>query len=117
MKIIDKAALSTPRSPFCEYCLRSCRNPTERHHIVARGLGGGSRMDIPENLIDLGECWDCGCHQKAQAGKISKAVLWERVAAREGTTVRKILNLIARLQGKFVRSARQQPWHRRRKIK
>jgi len=84
MKIIDPAALKTPRSPLCEWCGIYTRRETERHHIVSRGMGGGNRLDIPENLIDLGGAFDCGCHDKAQRGEIKQVELWVKVGNRLG---------------------------------
>lgn len=85
MKVINPELLKTPRSVVCEYCGLYCRRPTERHHIIGRRMGGGSRLDIPENLIDLGSPWDCNCHERAGCGKITKAELWRIVARRMGT--------------------------------
>jgi hypothetical protein len=53
-------------------------------------MGGGSRLDIEENLIDLGGPWDCGCHDEAQAGMIKKDELFARVALRLNRTVEDI---------------------------
>jgi hypothetical protein len=97
VKIKDKAVLATPRSLRCEYCDRLCGHDTERHHIVFRGIGGGKRLDIVENVVDLGGPWDCGCHQKADARKITSDELYAIVAKRLGTTARKIKNKIKRL--------------------
>ena len=97
MKVIDKAALATPRSALCEYCGRYCRKPTERHHIICRGMGGGKRMDVPENLIDLGGPWDCECHEAAQAAIITPEELLNKVAKREGRTVAWLKDFLNRL--------------------
>lgn len=48
-----------------------CKQPflrREPHHIIACGLGGGHRMDIPINLVALGPTLFfplCPCHGKA----------------------------------------------------
>lgn len=97
MKIIDPAALATPRSVTCEWCGLYCRKPTERHHIVSRGMGGGSRLDIRENLIDLGGAFDCDCHGRAQAGKISKDSLFNTVAMAIDSTLAKVKSKVYRL--------------------
>lgn len=97
MKVIDKAAMATPRSPHCQYCRRLCHHPTERHHIIPRGMAGGKRMDVPENLIDLGGPWDCNCHTIAQAGRFTHEELFEEVAKREGRTVKWLMAFLNRL--------------------
>lgn len=86
-KIVDPGVYNTPRSVTCEHCGLYCRKPTERHHIVSRGMGGGHRLDVPENLIDLGSVWDCSCHARAQAGLITRSALQSLVAKRLGITV------------------------------
>ena len=97
MKIIDPEVMNTPRSPLCEACGTYCRRPTERHHIVSRGMGGANRLDIPENLIDLGGPFDCNCHGKAQSGHIKKAKLFRIVARRMGTLAWMIRQKVYRL--------------------
>lgn len=97
MKIIDPAVMKTPRSPLCEYCGLYCRRPTERHHIVSRGMGGANRLDIEQNLIDLGGAFDCGCHDRAQRGEISKDDLFECVALKLGSTHAQVKTKVMRL--------------------
>jgi|ERR1700683_1558418 len=108
MRIIDKAALATPRSPTCQNCGCYCRKPTERHHIIARGMAGGSRMDIPQNLIDLGGWSDCDCHCRAQRGKITISALCYQVTKRynvDGLTVQTFLRRLQRMDKPIV------PWN------
>lgn len=97
MKVIDKKALATPRSHHCEYCGRFCRYPTERHHIIPRGMAGGKRMDVPENLIDLGGAWECGCHVQAGAGEITQVELLREVGKRERKTLEWLCHFLNRL--------------------
>jgi hypothetical protein len=97
MTITDPVVMASPRSPLCQYCGLYCRQPTERHHIVPRGMGGGSRLDILINTLDLGGCWDCDCHGRAQRNEIKQDDLFRVVARREKTTVEAIREEIWRL--------------------
>lgn len=65
LREIDRAALATPRSPFCEFCGRTDQ-AIHRHHLKTKGSGGSDR-----NTIDL--C--VTCHTRVHAGRISKAEL------------------------------------------
>lgn len=70
MKIINDKLLDEFRGPGrCEKCLFwfPVRYP---HHIYARGFGGGSRMDVPENLVSLCSVMPGnGCHEACHARK------------------------------------------------
>jgi len=97
MIVIDEPMLDLFRGPGrCEGCGKPCRR-REPHHIKKRGLGGGSRLDIPINLIALGSAFDCACHIKAEAGTLPKAKLLEIVAGREGRTPEQVELEIYRL--------------------
>jgi hypothetical protein len=77
--IIDFDALAACRNrPACECCKR--RPPCEAHHVWFRGMGGGSRLDVPINLIAL--CRQC--HNQVHAGVIRRDDLLAIVALREG---------------------------------
>lgn len=67
----------------CEVC--GVGGKLEVHHIFARGMGGGGRLDIPWNLIIL--CVDCHC--KAQAGAIERRLLLGMAAEREIWRIRR----------------------------
>ena len=97
MIIIDNALLRTARSLRCEYCDRLCGYPTERHHIVPRGMGGGNRLDVAENLVDLGGAFDCRCHEDAQKGVITKKELFCAAGRRLGTSGLKCKNKVNKL--------------------
>ncbi len=66
----------------CEFCEES--PAVQLHHIKAKGIGGGSCLDVSFNLIML--CVEC--HAKAHDGAIPKSVLWGIAAERE---VRRLL--------------------------
>ena len=53
----------------CEYCDNEIL--VDVHHIDPRGMGGNPDKDVFENLIGLGR----RCHDKAEAGEISKEQL------------------------------------------
>lgn len=75
MRIEDEAVLREMRGPGrCEWC--GAYGPhREAAHILARGLGSGSRLDIPLNLVSLGiGGWVgyaavCVCHNDSHNGK------------------------------------------------
>ena len=93
MKIIDKALLSLfGLGVWCAYCGKRAPG-LDPHHLWAKGLGAGSRLDISINLIGL----DRRCHTLVHAGKIKKAALLAIVAKREGTTPEAITDEINRL--------------------
>ena len=80
MKIVDPDVMIQLHEEVtrCELC--DNRHPKlEVHHIWSRGMGGGSRLDIPWNLIVLCQ----PCHMDAQANKIPKRTLWGIAAERE----------------------------------
>lgn len=64
-KIRDERLLSTFRAAGrCELCGRDCAK-RQAVHVLPKGIGGGLRMDIPENL--LGACLPfagCGHHEQ-----------------------------------------------------
>lgn len=66
----------------------------EVHHLFAKGMGGGGRIDMPYNLIGL-----CGlCHFRLHTGKITRQELLDFVAERENTTPEWITSEIYRLR-------------------
>ncbi len=77
--ITNEAVLDLFRtSGPCEYCGRWCER-RDPHHARAKGLGGGSRLDLPINLISL-------CrkhHDEAHAGNIPRHVILALIAVRE----------------------------------
>lgn len=90
MKVIDENVLDTFRAKKnCEWCGR-WTVPCEAHHWKPRGIGGGSRLDIKENLIGL--CREC--HNRAESGDIPRSAILETIADREGMTPEQVQELI-----------------------
>lgn len=57
MRVADKGPLAAYQGKgMCEWCRRSY---LVRHaaHVYARGMGGGSTLNHPWNLVSL--CWQC----------------------------------------------------------
>ncbi len=99
MIVIDEKLLEEFRATIiCEWCGRHILSAAHPHHIYARGMGGGSRLDVRENLIAL--CFQC--HGDVHAGLIARDDLWGKVAAREnclqGTIKRKIARLLRKVR-------------------
>lgn len=100
MKILDEALLDEFRTVGrCDVCGRSClfREP---HHIWARGMGGGGRLDVRINLLAVGQSrtYQCFCHGLIHNGAIKRDDLLLIVARREKTTPGAIRDEINRLR-------------------
>jgi hypothetical protein len=82
LKIIDEKTLDLFRGAgLCEWCGHwfAWREP---HHWHAKGLGGGSRIDLPRNLLSL--CRQD--HSSAHRGVIDRKDLLRIIAKRERCT-------------------------------
>lgn len=86
MRIVDDNLLDYFRSrPRCEYCGHASPGRLDPNHVYARGIGGGSRLDVVLNLVALCPGWTGGqCHDKYHNGRISRAELWRIIETREG---------------------------------
>lgn len=91
MQIIDRAAIEKARKPYCELCGRE--QATHVHHIFARGMGGGGRLDVAINLISL--CWQC--HRKVHDGRILRSHILQAVARRHRMGAEEIENRIRQM--------------------
>ncbi len=86
MILIDDNLLAEFRANLrCEWCLRLAL--VQPHHLRAKGMGGGSQLDIRANLIAL--CTRCH-HSHHYSNRPTRQELLEVVAAREGRTVAEI---------------------------
>jgi hypothetical protein len=88
MILVDENLLYRFRGPGkCEWCDKhhQARHP---HHLLARGMGGGGRLDHRLNLIALCPV----CHNEVHCGVIMRCDLLAKVAVREGILQREILN-------------------------
>lgn len=96
MIVIDDDLLDEFRNKLrCEFCGARTLG-CEPHHVHARGMGGGSRLDVRENLIGL--CRDC--HDKAHLCKIDRADILAKIAAREKKTPQQCQEVIWNLLSK-----------------
>lgn len=78
MKIICEKTLDLFRTPrTCEHCLKPCK--PDPHHLWAKGMGGGGRIDLRINICALCRT----CHTELHAGKIEPLELLLIVARRE----------------------------------
>jgi HNH endonuclease len=107
MLIIDEPLLGYFRSKrVCELCRQPPREGErlQPHHVHARGMGGGSRLDTPLNLLAL-----CGrCHSLVHQSTDEKLRCREVVAYREGLLVAQVEEAIWRLLRRS--KEHQQPW-------
>jgi hypothetical protein len=102
----SEAVLDRFRSaPCCEWCGRSVCRAEPHHFYHKRGMGAGSQLDIPENLVSLCRL----CHHAAEnlrpsataltRGPVTREALLKVVAQREGweeQTLKCWLNLLGR---------------------
>lgn len=68
------------RKTFCELCGKPCPQGCDPDHVQCRGMGGGSRIDTPLNIVH--PCREC--HNKRHAGLIPRSRLWAIIDARYG---------------------------------
>lgn len=101
MIVIDEALLDQFRGPGrCEFCGALVKR-REAAHVLARGMGGGSRLDVRENLVALCGPWDGACHLKSHQGQHPTTQdLLEVVAKREQKTAAEILDYLWKLKRK-----------------
>ncbi len=98
--IFDEACLDRFRGPgLCDFCKRlvSRREP---HHIIRRGLGGGSRYDVSYNLAALCAVFSGGldCHSRVHDGHILRCEIVAVVSAREGVSYDELEDRLAVLK-------------------
>jgi hypothetical protein len=94
MKIVNAKLVQEMGGPgLCEHCLAPSFH-REVHHALAKGMGGGGRMDHPFNLISL-----CGsCHDNLHDGNLSREILWAVIAEREGVSVEEVKTEVYRIR-------------------
>ena len=65
----------------CEWCGYRDQGRLDPHHVEARGMGGGKRLDVALNLVSVHRF----CHQEIEAGGVkAKEKCFEIIAKREG---------------------------------
>lgn len=116
MIVINEKTLKRFRLPGeCEFCgLWLPRR--EAHHVLGRGAGGGSRLDIPEALCSLCPFWmGNDCHRLHGDDPDYLEAFLFIVAEREGFSsagaVREYLDLVLRTpKGQPLPAAPVCPW-------
>ncbi len=87
-------ALSAARArPYCEICGRPNDGHFQAAHVLTRGMGGGSEVSHPWNLLGL--CADC--HQRQHTEGVS-GILFGLVARRVGRPVEQIKQVVRELR-------------------
>lgn len=94
VKIIDERLLDEFRAEGCCELCRCFAGRREPHHIFAKGMGGGGRLDVRINLLGL--CWICHC--EVHNGQISRDACMVVVSNRDGMTCEAIQEEIWRLR-------------------
>lgn len=74
----------------CELCGKGCMR-REPHHVIAKGMGGGRRLDIRINIVAVGSSpgMECQCHNNVDTAS-EKSRCLRIIAERERTTVEAI---------------------------
>lgn len=103
MRIPNNKLLKLFRTPgYCELCGFFVRK-REPHHLRAKGMGSGGRLDIRCNLLALGGTeklpdgrvrFTCHCHKLFHAGKVSFMELVKIAAAREKVSPEAIVEVL-----------------------
>jgi len=80
---------------LCEWCGRQLPGGADPHHWrYKRGMGGGSRLDHPYNLVSMCRGFTNGgwksCHEEAERHEITQAQLLNLVATRENVSPERI---------------------------
>lgn len=93
--IVDEELLTAVRMQSrCELCGRYSRTGLDPHHLLARGMGGGGRLDVKENLIGLCRV----CHQATHQSPAIREEAFAVVARREGLAPGQLREKLWKLQ-------------------
>ncbi len=66
MRHVSEETLDLYRGPGrCENC-GAYSGHREPHHVLAKGVGSGKRLDLALNLVALGPAFSCQCHRDVQ---------------------------------------------------
>lgn len=79
----------------CEIC-HEWRHRLFPHHFHGRGMGGGSQMDVRENLLAL--CWKC--HEDCHWARVERKEQLRLIARREKMTPEQVMDRIYELLGR-----------------
>ena len=91
----DDKMLSLFRLAFsCSYCRQPTPGGTDPCHVITRGVGGGTRLDVPLNLVSLCRT----CHNENHAGRSpTREELCELVGERYGYKSHEVLARLHRM--------------------
>ncbi len=84
--VIDADCLNRFRGPgHCDFCKRYV-DRREPHHLIRKGIGGGSQYDVSYNIAALCAAFSGGedCHGRVHSGHILRCEIVAVVSAREG---------------------------------
>lgn len=70
MKIVEERS-----GGICEYCHKA--KATDPHHICEKGMGGGSRIDSPINILHV--CSECHNHDNTEFIHKANEILRQRL--------------------------------------
>lgn len=86
MRIINPELLKAFHLPGpCELCGRMCKE-REPHHVIAKGMGGGRRLDSVYNMVAVGRGHACPCHSTFADSIKGSTASWGAIARRQGCT-------------------------------
>lgn len=97
MTVTDETLLDKYRHKArCENCGALSPGQLDPHHLFAKGIGGGGRVDIDENLLAL-----CRrCHSKFHDGNIPRGAFVQIVAKRQGMTPDEVVEAVMRVRNR-----------------
>ena len=113
MRVLDEALLETYRAPGkCWLCGKWFPRLEAHHSFVMRGMAGGCRVDLPENLSSL--CASLkGCHQLVTVNKAAREMVRCVVAERCGATVEQVYDwLFLVLRTPREKPIPERPWRK-----
>ena len=98
--VVDEAMLARVRAMPCDICCDSSTwKKRDAHHIMARQMGGGRRLDIKENLLSVCHLY---CHERAS--QLKRDVQFALAAERENMTAAECRETVERwLRPKHIR--------------
>ena len=90
----------------CEHCGKRCPAGCDPAHVLARGLGGGGRLDVELNLVAL-----CRADHRRHhdGGKPTRADLLAIVAKRNKMTAEDVQSILWQMQRNHSLTRKEKP--------